>query len=193
LEHTVTSTQETPPSSPATFSPAPPAPDARESAPAKRPRLLLALAALLVIAVVAVGVLTWRTNTAGRLISAKADAVAAARIVVPEVLSYNTKDVDAQVARSRSLVSGAFAARFLGLLDQVVNPAVKGQGMVTKAEVVRCAATEDAAPENVVVLMFVRQTTTLGKADQPAVGINGFKVTMSHANGKWLISNILPV
>src|ERR1700749_2385589 len=77
LEHTVTSTQETPPSSPATFSPAPPAPDARESAPPERPRLLLALAALLVIAVVAVGVLPWRTNTAGPLISAKADAVAA--------------------------------------------------------------------------------------------------------------------
>jgi Mce-associated membrane protein len=120
-----------------------------ETAPAGSParRLLpIVLAALLVASAVAVALLGWGAYSESRAQRTQDAALAAARDNTTQVLSYNSTTLDADLARSRGLISGGFAAKFEELASTVIVPAVRQQSLSTKATVVR-AAVIDAQPD----------------------------------------------
>ncbi|HEY2207019.1 MAG TPA: hypothetical protein VGH99_21375 [Pseudonocardia sp.] len=161
--------------------------------PGHRRTLPIVLAALLLVSVAAVGVLAWQTIGADRTRASRDEAVAAARDEVAQVLSYDSKTLDADLARSRAPVSGTFSAQFNDLINQVIGPAVRQQNMATKAQVLRAAPTQDVRPDQVTVLMFVKQTNTMTGQPQPQETTNQLTVTVTRVGDRWLISNLQPL
>lgn len=156
-------------------------------------RLLpIVLAALLVASAVAVALLGWGAYSESRAQRTQDAALAAARDDTTQVLSYNSTTLDADLARSRALISGGFAAKFEELASSVIVPAVRQQSLSTKATVVR-AAVIDAQSDQVRALLFVNQTTTVAGQPAPHNATNQVRVTMTWTDGKWLISDMQPL
>jgi Mce-associated membrane protein len=137
-------------------------------------------------------VLGWQSISASRAQSAQNAALDAARTGTTQVLSYDSKTLDADLAKSRTLISGNFAAKFEDLANSVIVPAVRQQSLSTKANVVR-AAVIDAQPEQVQALLFVNQTTTMSSQPAPRSATNQVRVTMTWSDGHWLISDVQPL
>jgi Mce-associated membrane protein len=172
-----------------------PAPELKPAADAGRARPVLvpiALAALALASLVAVAVLGWQSISASRAQSAQNAALDAARTGTTQVLSYDSKTLDADLAKSRTLISGNFAAKFEDLANSVIVPAVRQQSLSTKANVVR-AAIIDAQPEQVQALLFVNQTTSMSSQPAPRSATNQVRVTMTWSDGHWLISDVQPL
>jgi Mce-associated membrane protein len=165
-----------------------------QPSPAANRRVLvpIALAAVALASLVAVAVLGWQAISASRAQSAQNAALDAARSGTTQVLSYDSKTLDADLARSRTLISGPFAAKFEDLANSVIVPAVRQQSLSTKANVVRAAVIE-AQPEQVQALLFVNQTTTVGSQPGPHSATNQVRVTMTWSDGHWLISDVQPL
>src|SRR5882757_963616 len=166
-------------------------PAAASRSPARR-LLPIVLAALLVASAVAVALLGWGAYSESRAQRTQDAALAAARDNATQVLSYNSTTLDADLARSRGLISGGFAAKFEELAGSVIVPAVRQQSLSTKATVVR-AAVIDAQSDQVRALLFVNQTTTVAGQPAPHNATNQVRVTMTWTNGKWLISDMQPL
>ncbi|MDT7590718.1 MAG: Mce-associated rane protein, partial [Pseudonocardiales bacterium] len=172
-----------------------PAPELKPAADAGRARPVLvpiALAVLALASLVAVAVLGWQSISASRAQSAQNAALDAARTGTTQVLSYDSKTLDADLAKSRTLISGNFAAKFEDLANSVIVPAVRQQSLSTKANVVR-AAIIDAQPEQVQALLFVNQTTSMSSQPAPRSATNQVRVTMTWSDGHWLISDVQPL
>jgi Mce-associated membrane protein len=152
----------------------------------------IVLAALLVASAVAVALLGWGAYSESRAQRTQDAALAAARDNTTQVLSYNSTTLDADLARSRALISGGFAAKFEELASSVIVPAVRQQSLSTKATVVR-AAVIDAQSDQVRALLFVNQTTTVAGQPAPHNATNQVRVTMTWTDGKWLISDMQPL
>jgi len=168
------------------------APAAGGSRPHRGRLLAIVLAALVLVSAVAVGVLGWRAFSDARAQGERDAALAAAKADTTQVLSYDSRTLDADLANSRKVISGSFAAKFEELANSVIVPAVRQQSLSTKATVVR-AAVIDAQPNQVSALLFVNQTTTMGDQPAPRNATNQVKVTMTWADGKWLISDMQPL
>jgi Mce-associated membrane protein len=166
-----------------------PAADAGRARPVLVP---IALAVLALASLVAVAVLGWQSISASRAQSAQNAALDAARTGTTQVLSYDSKTLDADLAKSRTLISGNFAAKFEDLANSVIVPAVRQQSLSTKANVVR-AAVIDAQPEQVQALLFVNQTTSMSSQPAPRSATNQVRVTMTWSDGHWLISDVQPL
>jgi Mce-associated membrane protein len=160
----------------------------------KRPALLVPLvlgAAILVLAIV-VGFFTYQAIGNSHTQRDRDAALDAARTASAQALSYNSDTIDADIAKTKALLTGKFAADFDQLATQFLLPASKQAKLSTSAEVTRAAVIESGSQE-AKVLLFVNQTVRAATAPQPATGAAGMKVTMSLTDGKWLISNIEPV
>ena len=152
----------------------------------------IGLAALALGSAVAVAVLGWQAFSDARTQRAQDAALEAARTSTVQVLSYDSKTLDADLARSRGLISGTFAAKFEELASGVIVPAVKQQNLGTKATVARSAVI-DAQPDQVRALLFVNQATTVGSDPAPHTASNQVRVTMTWTDGRWLISDLQPL
>jgi Mce-associated membrane protein len=152
----------------------------------------IVLAVLALGSAVAVAVLGWQTFSDARTQRAQDAALEAARTSTIQVLSYDSKTLDADLARSRALISGTFAAKFEELASGVIVPAVKQQNLGTKATVARSAVI-DAQPDQVRALLFVNQATTVGSDPAPHTAANQVRVTMTWTDGRWLISDLQPL
>jgi Mce-associated membrane protein len=150
------------------------------------------LAALVAVSAVAVAVLGWWAYGDARDRRAQDDALAAARVETAQVLSYDARTLDADLAGSRTLVTGGFAARFEELANNVIVPAVRQRNLTTKATVTRVAVI-DGHRDQVRALLFVKQVTTLDGQPAPREVSNQVRVTMTRAGGRWLISDLQPL
>jgi Mce-associated membrane protein len=150
------------------------------------------LAALVAVSAVAVAVLGWWAYGDARDRRAQDDALAAARVETAQVLSYDARTLDADLAGSRTLVTGGFAARFEELANNVIVPAVRQRNLTTKATVTR-GAVIDGHRDQVRALLFVKQVTTLDGQPAPREVSNQVRVTMTRAGGRWLISDLQPL
>lgn len=163
------------------------------STPGKRGRALpIILAALCVVAAVLVGLLSWQAIAAAH---AKADsdaALDAARTRSVFVLSYAPPTVDADIAKARAQLSGTFAAQFDQLVNSVVLPATKQQGLASKVDVTHSAMME-SHPDRADVLLLMHQVVT-GNNQPPQEGTIQVKVTVTKTpDGQWLISSLQPI
>ncbi|MBA2323058.1 MAG: hypothetical protein H0V92_03205 [Pseudonocardiales bacterium] len=157
--------------------------------------LPIALGALCVVLAVVVGLLSWQATSAARAHKDAAAALDAARTRSVLVLSYAPQTVDADVEKARAQLSGTFAAQFDQLVNQVVLPATKQQGLSSKVDVTHAALIEplpDPA-DHADVLLFMHQVVS-SNSQPPQEGTIQIKVTVTKSSdGQWLVSNLQPI
>ena len=107
------------------------------------------------------------------------------------LLSYSPETVDSDLAAGKSHLTGELLRYFTGFSQYFVAPAVRRQGVKASASVLR-AAVADMHPNSAVVLVFVHQTTTSKDKPDPVLSTNNVRVTLTKANGTWLIAKFEP-
>lgn len=146
---------------------------------------------VLVMALVAggLGYLTLRYSQTDQ---ARQQAVTAAKDAVVPLLSYNYRTIDRQVATTQALVTGKFKDDYAALVRDHVIGTSKAQAVSIQTQVVSASAGE-SGPNQVVVLMFVNQQTQVAGNTEPALTGSRLKLTMSHVDDRWMVSDLAPV
>jgi Mce-associated membrane protein len=72
----------------------------------------------------------------------------------------------------------------------MVRPGASQYHVVVKAEVA-AASVVTATADQVVVLLFVNQTTTSTRLDGPRVDLNRVRLTLVKVDGDWLVKNVV--
>jgi len=157
------------------------------------PRLMLGLwVALLLVVAIGTSALGWQHHVHNQSEQARQQAGAAATAAVPDVLSYNYRTINDDLARARTHLTGDFAGQFDQLTRQIVAPqAIQGQ-INTHAEIVATSVIE-ADVDRVVQLLFVNQTTQGANLPQPRVDGSRLVLTMQKVHNQWLIQNLEPI
>ncbi|MGN6521663.1 MAG: hypothetical protein ACTHMZ_00395 [Actinomycetes bacterium] len=155
-----------------------------------RPRpAVLVLVTVLALAALAAGALGWAAHLASADRAAGPAALAAARSAAPVVLSYDSAHLDGDFAKARRLLTGSFAADYTATTTKVVAPAAEQYHAKVTADVA-AASVVRASREEVVVLLFVNQTTTSDRLDGPKVDLNRVRMTMVPVHGRWLVARV---
>jgi Mce-associated membrane protein len=119
-------------------------------------------------------------------------AVDAARSGTQALLSYKPDTLDKDVAAAKSHLSGDFLNSYDDVAKQILSPAAKEKALATTAQVVGAAAT-DVRPDSAVVLVFVNQVTTSRERPDPAMASSSVLVSLTKADGGWLITKFDPL
>ncbi|MDQ1626592.1 MAG: Mce-associated rane protein [Actinomycetota bacterium] len=151
-------------------------------------RALAALLALGVAATAAVALLFYRVSAGDRVEAAREQALAAATQDAVVLLSYDYRHLDADFARARQLLTGRFRSDYVAT-TRVIRPTATRYKAVVRAEVAASSVVR-ARSEQVVVLLFVNQTTTSTRLEGPKVDLNRVRLRMARVDGKWLVSDV---
>jgi Mce-associated membrane protein len=160
-----------------------------------RGRLVLTLLVSLAIASVALAVglsyFEYRPDRDTDAAAAKS-AISAATDGTVAVLSYSPGSLENDFASAKSHLTGDFLSYYTRFTEQIVTPAAKQNSVQTSAIVLRAAVSE-LHPDSAVVLVFVNQSTASKDRPQATLTSSSVVVTLTKANGKWLISSFDPV
>jgi Mce-associated membrane protein len=180
----------------------PPAPVEQPAEPTKPPRLarlrgrpsgsqawLAGLLALAVAVLAAFGLVAYRVHSDSRVEAARSQAMAAAQRDAVTILSYDYRHLDADFAAARKVLTGSFASDYRATTSKVVRPGAEQYHAVVKAEVA-AGSVVSASADQVVVLLFVNQTTTSTRLDGPRVDLNRVRLTLVPVDGRWLVKNV---
>ena len=158
-----------------------------------RRRLGLSLVACVLASLVVVDLLLVRvTRSEEAELSAQQSALARAEKLVPTLLSYDYRSLDADLARARLTTTGDFRSDFDELLADVVRPKAAARKVSTSA-VIAGAGVISGTDERVDLLLFVTQTSTSSKRKAPSVTGSRLEVRMLKTPDGWLISALDPV
>lgn len=158
-------------------------------------KIVPAVLALLVVASLALlGGLYWFSYRPDRATDAAAakSAISAASEGTVAVLSYSPDTLDRDFSSAKSHLTGDFLSYYDQFTQQIVAPAAKQKSVKTNAVVLRAAVSE-LHPDSAVVLLFVNQSTQSKDRPEPTLTNSSVTVTLTKANGKWLISSFNPV
>ena len=154
-----------------------------------RLRLLAVGAVLVALALAAFAGL--QAHRAAATADARADALAAARTRVPDLLSYDKATLDDDLGRALDQTTGSFTDDYEQILTDVVEPTAKRRGISTEASI-SGAGVVSGDRDQVVVLVFLTQTTT-AKGDRSSVSGSRVEVTMERSGDDWKIAGLKPV
>jgi Mce-associated membrane protein len=152
------------------------------------------LALLVVASLALLGTVFWfyfRPDQATDAAAAKA-AISAASDGTVAVLSYSPDTLDRDFSSAKSHLTGDFLTYYNQFTQQIVAPAAKQKSVKTNAVVLRAALSE-FHPNSAVVLLFVNQSTQSKDRPEPTLTSSSVLVTLTKADGKWLISSFNPV
>lgn len=137
--------------------------------------------------------LFWFSYRPDRAIDADAakSAIAAASDGTIAILSYSPDTLDRDFSSARSHLTGDFLSYYDQFTQQIVAPAAKQKAVKTTAVVLRGALTE-FHPDSATVLLFINQSTQSRDRPEPATTSSSVLVTLTKADGKWLISQFNP-
>jgi Mce-associated membrane protein len=119
-------------------------------------------------------------------------AVTAARDGTVALLSYKPDTLDQDFTVAKSHLSGDFLSYYEKFTRDIVTPAARQKAVTTTAQVVG-AAVSDLQPKSAVVMVFVNQTTTSKDRPEPAMAASTVLVSMTKADGRWLITSFDPI
>ena len=120
-------------------------------------------------------------------------AVQAAVWHLPQVLSYDYRTLDADLAKSLPALTPGFAAQFTSTFTTVVRPVATKNKAVVKA-LVRAAGLASRSGDSVSVLVFIDEAlVSSGGATAPKISQDRVKVTLLRSNNRWLIDSITPL
>ncbi|WP_234807784.1 hypothetical protein [Mycolicibacterium bacteremicum] len=108
------------------------------------------------------------------------------------LLSYAPDTLDRDLQRAQELMSGEFLTYYGKFSNEVVAPAVRERGIKASAKVLDVAVME-MHPDSAKVLLFLNQETTSRDRPEPALTASSVVVSMTKADGNWLISALDPV
>lgn len=151
---------------------------------------LLALAVVGLAGATTVMYLNLQTLREGR--AAGTEAMAAARAVAPDLLSYNYRTIEQDLQRAGEHTTGELTRHYKDLSATLVTKA-KDQKMIQQAAVAG-AAVERAAADRVEVLLFVNMGTVKeipGKPEpQQQISQSRARFVMVRQDGRWLVADL---
>jgi Mce-associated membrane protein len=153
-------------------------------------RLLAGLLALALSALTAFGLVVYRVRADQRVETARDQAMAAAHDHAQAILSYDYRHLDADFAAARATLTGRFARDYKVTTTTLVRPGAEQYHVVVKAEVA-AQSVVSATADQVVVLLFVNQTTTSTRLDGPKVDLNRVRLTLVRTGGSWLVNKVV--
>ncbi len=154
-------------------------------------RWLTALLTVLgVLAAVAVVVFGLHDRSAEASDSSRTAAVAAARTAAQDVLSYDYRSLDKDIAQARAETTGMFRTQYDDTAKQLLSQAAAVKAIVQAS--VGTAGVVSAGSDHVVVLLFIDQASVkqLAGSATPTTRIDQSRVrmTMTRVHGRWLVS-----
>ncbi len=153
------------------------------------------LLALLVVASAALAAallyFQYEPDRATDAVAAKS-AIAAATEGTVAILSYSPETLERDFSSAKSHLTGDFLSYYKQFTQQIVAPAAKQKSVKTTAVVLRAALSE-LHPDSAVVLEFVNQSTASADRPEPTLTASSVLVTLTKADGKWLISSFNPI
>ncbi|MGH3797928.1 MAG: hypothetical protein ACRDSP_23940 [Pseudonocardiaceae bacterium] len=154
-----------------------------------RIRALAVLGVVVVLLGMAVGWLWWldQRNSAAEA-ARRAAPRAAAEEVVP-VLSYDYRSIGQDLRRARAVLTGSYRDEFTAEMNKVTAPAARESHVSTHASVIGSSVVR-ADPEEVVVLLFVNQSTRSSKSPSVQLSAHRIQLTMTLVDGHWLVSKL---
>ena len=147
------------------------------------------LAALTAVAVAAAGWAVFTGVTALRASAAADEAGAAAGGLVTRLLSYDAATIEADATAARAVATGPFRDEYSRLLTDRIIPAAREQQAHSTAEATRHAVVA-SSPNQVVVLVFLNQTTTGNHLPAPRVDAGSARVTLDRTDDGWQVSGM---
>lgn len=151
--------------------------------------LTAVLAVLALLAVAGAGLLWTRVRDDRSTEAARTAALDAAVSAAPVVLSYDSAHLDQDFAVAEQRLTGSFKAQYATTTATVVKPTAAQVKAKVNADVV-AASVVSARPDQVVVLLFVDQTTTSTKVQGPRRDLNRVRMTLVRVQGEWKVSGI---
>ncbi|MCV7145368.1 hypothetical protein [Mycobacterium riyadhense] len=118
-------------------------------------------------------------------------AIQAASDGAVAVLSYSPDNLDRDIAKAKSYLTGDFLAYYTKFSEQIAAMAL--QKRVTQTAKVIRAAVSELHPNSAVVLVFINQTATSKEKPEPQTTASIAQVTLAKVNGSWLISKLDPL
>lgn len=154
-------------------------------------RWLLALLVLALVLVGAAGFAAWQVKQLDDRERAREQALAEAETRVPLLLSYRFSTLEDDLATALAQTTGDFTDDYRNLLDDVVTPTATQRQIATEATV-NAAGVVSADEQEVVVLVFLTQSTTTRTSHDPAVSGSRVEVTMRRVGEDWKIAALEP-
>lgn len=118
-------------------------------------------------------------------------AIQAASDGAVAVLSYAPDNLDRDIAKAKSYLTGDFLAYYTKFSEQLAAMALQ-KHVTETAKVVRAAVSE-LHPDSAVVLVFINQTATSKEKPEPQTTASIAQVTLAKVKGSWLISKLDPL
>lgn len=118
-------------------------------------------------------------------------AIQAASDGAVAVLSYSPDNLDRDIAKAKSCLTGDFLAYYTKFSEQIAAMALQ-KHVTQTAKVVRAAVSE-LHRDSAVVLVFINQTATSKEKPEPQTTASIAQVTLTKVKGSWLISKLDPL
>lgn len=152
-------------------------------------RALIGLGLVVVVLVAAVSGLWWIDHRDSQAEAARSAALQAAPAEAVALLSYDYRSVDQDLQRARATLTGGYRDQFTAEASKVTAPAARAQHITTHATVIGSAVVR-ADPEEVVVLLFVNQSTRSSRSPAVQLSAHRIQLTMALVGDRWLVSNL---
>lgn len=120
------------------------------------------------------------------------DALAAARKMVPNLLTYKADSVDQDFTQKFTMLTGKFKTEFQKLSSESIIPSAKERKIVTEAQVAESGLINHG-DSKATALLFINQTTTSTDEPDPKLDGSRVKVSLEKSGDDWKISALTPV
>lgn len=147
-----------------------------------------ALAVAVALAVALAGVLFWFDHQGSSADAARRDAVPASVRAAETILSYDHTKMDADIAAASKLTTGQFRKDYADT-SKTVAPIAKEYKAVVKATV-KASSVVSATSDQVVVLLFVDQSTQSTRVQGTQVDQARVRMTMHRVGDDWLAAKV---
>lgn len=151
-------------------------------------RLRWAGAAVLVVLLVAVVVLGLQVRADEQRAQATREALAAATGAATEILSYDHRRIDKDVAEAEQLATGRFLEQYRATTRDLAEQARAGSAIVVAR--VQAASVERPGRDEVTVLLFVDQTTKRSGTAAPRVDQNRVRLVLRRVDAGWRVAEL---
>lgn len=162
--------------------------------PARHRRLTLSVLALVAVSAVASAVFGhWHYVAADRRTAEVRSGVAEqAGKLTAGVLTYKADTVDADVAQSKTHLTGEFLDSYTKLTAETIIPQAHQSHIDARWEVSGTSLVS-AAPDTAVALVFLRGITTNTTKPDPTYLVSSVRVHVVKPHGQWLIDRMEPL
>ncbi|WP_182379318.1 hypothetical protein [Nocardioides sp. WS12] len=145
-----------------------------------------------VVLLVGAGVLAFVNDRNADNAHGASDARKVVTTHVEELLSYDFRELESDLARESKWLTGSFAEEYRSLVTDKIAPAATKAQVVTDAKV-SASGVIDARHHKVELLLFVNVTTRSSELADARTAGSRLVVKASWVDGSWRISSLKPV